>query len=172
MTARSQRTVGLGHQVAAVVLLDQLLAIAERVEVDLVDDGCCGRDGLYLLQLGDAEVRPPDRARLAKGSRPFHPGPGPRRSALGPVHKVEIDVLGPQAIQTRLELCDRIAGPRAELRGDEHVAAVEPALSKACSDACLVPIRLGRVDVAVAKFKCPADRLLALTTVWGLPHAE
>ena len=39
MPTRAERAVGLGGQVAAPILFDQLFSVTERVEVDLVGDG-------------------------------------------------------------------------------------------------------------------------------------
>jgi hypothetical protein len=122
MTAGSQRTVGLGHEIAAAILLDQLPSIAEWVQIDLIDDGRRGCDSQDPLELRDAEVRHPDRARMADASALVPSRPGPGRSPLRPVDEIEIDVVELQPFQARLELANRVPRAWVELRGDEDVA--------------------------------------------------
>src|SRR5689334_456942 len=73
--------------------LEEPPAMLERAERNLVDHRLHRGDLEHLLQLADVEVRNPDRSCIAQLARPFHAGPGPRRTALGPVDDVEVDVV-------------------------------------------------------------------------------
>src|SRR3984885_1057846 len=172
MSPGAERAIGLGGQVAAPVLLHQVLAIAEWVEVDLVGNGWRGGGGKDLLELVHVEIRHAYRARISEALRPLHARPGPGWSTLGPVHQVEVHVLEPQALETRLYLSDRILGTWIELRRDKDLVAVQATLTESLADALFIPIALGRVNMAIAQLKSPADGVLGLRPLGGLPHAQ
>ena len=88
------------------------------------------------------------------------------------MHQVEVHVLEPQALEARLDLTDRIFCAWVELCRNEDLVAVQAALAEALADALLVPVALGRVDMAIAQLKCPTDGVLGLGALGGLPHTK
>src|SRR5580698_10878923 len=88
------------------------------------------------------------------------------------MHQVEIDILEPEALQARFDLTNRVLGARVELCRDEDVATVEATLPKTFADTLLVAVALSGVDVAITQLERPADRVLRLAALGGLPDTQ
>src|SRR6185437_4018914 len=99
-----------------------------------------GRDDL--LKVSRAEVRDADGAGQPLLAGALHPRPRPGGAALRPVHEVQVHLVDSQAAQALPGLGDRVAAPRIELRGDEHVLARHAAFAQRPADAFLVAVRL------------------------------
>src|SRR5262249_30292258 len=141
----AERAVGLEHDLALLAGLEQRAAVLERAELHLVDVRLDVGDAEQLVELGDAEVRAADRARVAALARPLHPVPRPRRPALGPVDDVEVDVVDAEPLEAALRLGLRVLAGGVELRRDEDLLARDAAVAQRAPDAALVAVRLGGV---------------------------
>src|SRR3954468_9579860 len=172
MPAGAERAVRLNRDIVLLALLEQFLAVLERAELHLIHDGPDLGHRHHLVELGHAEVRDADRARIAGLFRALHSRPGPRRAALRPVDDVQVDLVEAEPLETALRLGFRIVVARIELRGDEDLPARHAAVAKRTTDALLVPVCLRGIDVAVAELERPANRILRLGPVRDLPDAE
>src|ERR1700676_868321 len=88
------------------------------------------------------------------------------------MHQVEVDILEPQALQSRFDFSNRVIGSWVELGRHEDVGAIEATLSKALPDTLLIPVSLSGVDVAVSQLERPPDGVLRLASLGGLPDTE
>src|SRR5262245_3522812 len=104
--------------------------------------GATVADCQQLPKLAAVEVGDTDRSRISELACPLHPGPRPRRAALGPMDDVEIDVDEAETLEAPLDLRDGISERGMELRGDEHLVPRDAALAQALTDALLVAVRL------------------------------
>ncbi len=150
----------------------QRLAVLEGAELHLVDHRGRAGDAHHLLDLGHAEVRDADRARVAALAGRLHPRPGPGRALLGPVDDVEVDLLDAEPLEAVLGLGGRVGARGIELRRDEDLVARDAAVAQRAADARLVAVGLRGVDVPVARLERPAHRVLTLGAVLDLPHAQ
>ena len=75
---------------------------------------------------------------------------------------VEVDLVHAEALEAPLGLSLGVTGARVELRRDEDLLARDTTFPDPDPDALLVPVRLSRVDVAVAELERPADGVDAL----------
>ena len=80
--------------------------------------------------------------------------------------------LDPEPLEAALDLCDRVSPSGIELGRDEDLIARDTAFAQPLPDALLVAVGLGGVDVPIAEFERPADRVDALASVRHLPDAE
>ena len=172
MAAGAERAVGGQRDSAILACREQAGAVFEGAELHLVHHRACLGDRQHRIDLLGAEVGDPDRARVAAIVRLLHPGPGPGRPVLRPVHEVEVDLVHAEAAQAPLDLGRRVVATGEELRGDEHVLTRDSALTQRLADAGLVAVGLGRVDVAVAGLERPAHRVLAFRAILDLPDTE
>jgi len=107
----------------------------------------------HFLELLAGEVGKPDGAYLAGGQGLFHHLPRLGVRAVGLVQKQQVDVVGAEAIERRVDGRHAVggavvAGP--QLRGDEELAAGDAAFAHRLADGHLVVVAVGSVDVAEA----------------------
>ena len=124
------------------------------------------------VEVRNAEVGDADGAGIPLLLCSLHPVPRPGRAALRPVDDVEVHGVDAEALEAALHLRLRVAVAGVELRGDEHLLARQADLTKGASDAALVPVCLGGVDLAISRLESPAHGVFAGPPVWYLPHAE
>src|SRR5262249_52733728 len=125
-----------------------------------------------LLQLTYAKVRDADRAGVAQFTSSLHSRPGSRRTTLGPVDEVQIDVVDAEPPEAALHLRGRVPASRIELCREEHLRARHAAVPERLPDALLVAVQLGGVNVPVPHLKRPAYSFHALEAVPYLPNAQ
>lgn len=173
--------VGRGVDVLALEVLDELGRGVAGVQLDLVDGGgdLCGLGGEELLHVGDVEVGHADVLDLARVEQLLQLAPRvdevPVRVVLlevlrvrgaGPVHEVQVEVVGLQVLEGLAEaLGDALVPGVVELRrqpdlGPGHARGLNPV-----ADLLLVAVGEGRVDVSVA---CPEGRLNGVLDLVGL----
>jgi hypothetical protein len=85
---------------------------------------------------------------------------------------VQVDALDPELLEAALDLRDRVFPCGMELGGYEHLIARDTAFAQSLSDALLIAVGLGGVDMPVAEFEGPPDCVDALASVRDLPDAE
>src|SRR5262245_32634954 len=172
VAARSQRAVRLQRDPVPTAFVEESNAELVRAELHLIHDRRhrCGSE--HLPQLVDTEVRDPDRPRVSRLSRPFHPGPRPGRATLRPVDDVEVDVVDTEPLQAPLDLREGVLPRGEELRRDEDLLARNAAIAQPSTDALLVAVRLCRIDVPVPELERPANGGNALRPVRHLPDTE
>jgi hypothetical protein len=88
------------------------------------------------------------------------------------VDDVEVDLIDAEPLEAALYRARRIAVAGKELGRDEHLLARQPTRAQSPADALLVAVGLGGIDVAVAGFERPADRVLALRAARHLPNPQ
>jgi hypothetical protein len=86
--------------------------------------------------------------------------------------EVEVQVVDTEANEALLGLCGRVGAGRMKLRRDEDLRARHATLLESPTDACLVAVRLGSVDVSIAELECPANRVDAVRPVGNLPETK
>ena len=139
-----------------------------RIQLDLVH---VRRDARLLeqpVEVRRLEVRDADRADLPVLEEPEEPAPRFHVAVLpgiGPVDQEQVDALEAEALRAvrpRL-LRLRLAVPAlVELRGDEHLVAIDAARPDPPAHAGLVPVVLGGVDQPVSGSERGRDGLLGL----------
>jgi hypothetical protein len=88
------------------------------------------------------------------------------------VDEVEVDLVDAEPSQALPGFGHGVVAARVELGRDEHLAARNTAIAQRLSDALLVTVSLGGVDVAVSQVECPAYGVHCCRSVGHLPDAE
>src|SRR4029077_9340997 len=97
---------------------------------------------------------------------------GPHSASLWPVDDIEIDVVDAKPSQAPLRLGDRVLECWMELSRKKDVPADNAAVTQRATDALLVAISLGGVDVPVAGLEREAHCVDGLGSLWHLPYTE
>ena len=172
MPAGPERTVRLEGDVALLAGLEQRSPVLERAELHLVDGRRDRGDVEQRVQFAHVEVGDADGPGVAQLAGAFHAWPGPGGTTLGPVDDVQVDVVDTEPLEALLGFGRRIPVGRIELGRDEHLVARHATLAQPPSDALLVAVGLGGVDVPVPELECPSPGVDAFRTVGHLPDAE
>ncbi len=86
--------------------------------------------------------------------------------------EVQVDVVETEPVEASFELDGGIGEGGMELCRHEHLVSGDSAVAQRPTDAFLVAVCLGGVDVAVSRLERRADRFLAFGSVRYLPGAE
>ncbi len=108
----------------------------------------------------------------ASSRAPCHSRPCPRRTALGPVDDIEVDIIEAEPLEAPLSLDVGLFSTGVELCGDENFFTGHAAFRERPPDTFLVAVRLGRVDVVVPEIERRADGVDALGAIGHLPDAQ
>jgi hypothetical protein len=152
--------------------LEQLAPVLERTELHLVDGRCDARCRRHLAKFANAEVGDADRAGVAELASALHARPGPGRTGLGPVDDVQVDLVDAEPSQALLGFGGGVIACGTKLGRDEHLVARHAAVAQRASNALLVAVSLGGVDVAISDFERPTHGVDAPRSVGHLPDAE
>src|ERR1700691_364522 len=144
----------------------------QRTELDLVNCGRGRPGGYHLLQFASAEVRHADRPGEPRLTSPLHTWPGPGGAPLRPVDQIQINLIQTEPPQALPGFGNGVFAPWKELCRDEHVLALHAAVPQRPSDALLVGVSLGGVDMAVSQLQRPAHGVHAGQPVRHLPYAQ
>jgi len=150
-----------------------LLIAQVRMHLDLID----GRHDIAFLHetphVRDLKVGNADRAGSTVVRELLQRAPGrnevaPIQRRQGPVDQEQIKIVRPERLQSAVEGAARIIGPVksvVELARDVNLAAIQPRSPDRLSDAFLVAVHLGGVDVPIADLQGLTDRLGSLSGV-------
>lgn len=179
--------VGRGVDVLALQVLDELGRGVAGVQLDLVDGGrdLCGLGGQELLHVGDVEVGHADVLDLAGVQKLLQLAPRVDKvpvgvvllqvvwvGGAGPVHQVEVEVVGLQVLEGLVEaLGDALVPGVVQLRGQPDLGPGHARRLDAVADLFLVAVGEGGVDVSVAGLKSCLDSVLHLVGL-GLPCSK
>lgn len=179
--------VGRGVDVLALEVLDELGRGVARVQLDLVDGGrdLCGLGGEQLLHVCDVEVGHADVLDLARVEQLLHLAPRVdevpvgvvllevvRVRGAGPVHEVQVKVVGLQVLEGLVEALGDALVPRVvELGRQPNLGPGHARRLDAVTDFLLVAVGEGCVNVSVAILKSCLDGVLDLVGL-GLPCSK
>ncbi len=142
-----------------------------RVAFDLVDlrgHASLGHDPLQVLGLEVGDADRPGPALLAQRDEALPPVDVSVAGRVGPVQQEQVDVVQPESFEVALEPLGglRDAVPLGvDLRRDEQVGARHTAGRERATDAALVLVVLGRVDVPIPDLDGGQDCLLGLLVI-------
>lgn len=182
LVATCERRVGLDGDAVLAADVDEVLALEEGVDLNLVDSGDNRGLGHELLEVVDTEVGDTNGADLAEALGSLKSSPGGNALLLvvrGGVDEVEVEVVELELLKGVAEGVEGsfvavVSIP--ELGGDEDLATgsaslLEPLLQGAAAS-LLVGVSGCRVDVAVSGIEGGDDSLLSLLAVGGLVDTE
>lgn len=182
LVAASEGRVSLDLDAVLAAQVDEGLALAEGVDLDLVDGGDNGGVVDEALEVGSAEVGDTNRLDLAELLGGFKGTPRLETLLLvvgGGVDQVEVEVVKAKLVERGAEgveggLVAVVGIP--ELGADEDLLAGGASLLQPGADgvaaSLLVGVAGGRVDVAVASIEGGSDGILGLLAVGGLVDTE
>jgi hypothetical protein len=88
------------------------------------------------------------------------------------VDEIQVDLAHAETDKALFGLIGGVLAAGLELRGDEHLVALETALSQRPADTLLIAVSLSSIDVPIPDFEGPPDGVDTLGPVAHLPHSK